>query len=139
MRILIRILLSTFALAYLSSACAVPVQLPSPAKQTPVQVSKNYSATSLPKIYVPIASNSSFQVSTLMEPGSLRTNIERLAHQFGWSEVVWDVSEDYEWIGKTSISGVDLNSILEKILVNYPLQATLYHGNHVLVISSRNL
>ncbi len=72
-------------------------------------------------------------------PGSLKSNIQRIASQYGWSRVVWTLPQDYRWVGKTRISGHSLSSILGKLLKDYPLQAQLYQGNHVLVITPRTL
>lgn len=71
--------------------------------------------------------------------GSLRNNIERIAHQYGWDRVVWTLPEDYRWVGETTIKGGDLPSILRQLLADYPLQADFFEGNHVLVITPRTL
>jgi len=71
--------------------------------------------------------------------GSLRENIMRVASEFGWTTVVWDVPNDYLWVGETSFPQQDLKNILAVALNQLPLQATFYHGNHVLVISTRTL
>lgn len=34
-------------------------------------------------------------------PGSLKKNIQRIAKEFGWHDVVWTPSYDYTWVGKT--------------------------------------
>ena len=71
--------------------------------------------------------------------GSLRENIIRVASQFGWTTVVWDAPNDYLWVGETEFQHQDLKNILAVALNQLPLQATFYHGNHVLVISTRTL
>lgn len=72
-------------------------------------------------------------------PGSLRMNIERIAGKYGWHRVVWSLSEDYRWVGKTRIAAHGLTGILSKLLQDYPLQAQFYDGNHVLVITPRTI
>lgn len=71
--------------------------------------------------------------------GSLRKNIIRLAHHFGWLKVIWNVKNDYQWIGTLSLHGRSLPTILQHLLARYPLQANFYQGNHVLVIVPRTL
>ncbi len=77
-------------------------------------------------------------VSAVLVPGSLRSNILTLAQQFGWDQVIWNVSEDYQWTGCVSVSAPSFKGILEQVLADYPLQAIFYHGNHVLVIAPRS-
>lgn len=72
-------------------------------------------------------------------PGSLRQNIQRIAGKYGWHRVIWRLSKDYRWVGKTRLSGYGLNGILVKLLKSYPVQAQLYEGNHILVIVPRAL
>ena len=72
-------------------------------------------------------------------PGSLKGNIQRLADQYGWPQVIWNVPNDYHWIGYVRVAGNNLPDILRNILANYPLQANFYQGNHVLVIQPRTL
>jgi hypothetical protein len=71
-------------------------------------------------------------------PGSLKANIERIAARKGWAQVVWQPRYDYQWTGKTRFEG-DFPEMLSQVLRNYPLQAVFYQGNHVLVITPRNL
>ncbi len=120
-------------MAGLQTATALAaVQLPPPNNQTKLASSKLTQSTKL-------NSARSFQVSAMMEAGSLQKNVRTLARQYGWTQVVWDVPNDYEWVGSVAINAASFNGLLEKILVGYPLQATFYHGNHVLVISPRTL
>lgn len=72
-------------------------------------------------------------------PGSLRDNIKRIAAQFGWHQVVWDVENDYDWVGKTHLEDCTLREALKRILRNYPLHAFIYEGNHVIAIEPRTL
>lgn len=75
----------------------------------------------------------------VMYTGSLRANIDRIARQYGWNEVVWDVANDYEWVGTTHINGGSVMEIMQKVLKDYPLQAVFYQGNRVLLIQPRTL
>lgn len=72
-------------------------------------------------------------------PGSLKANIVRIARNCGWNNVIWNVPEDYVWVGHTQIVGPDLYNVLFRILAKYPVQAQLYQGNRVLAIVPRNL
>lgn len=77
--------------------------------------------------------------SVKIEAGSLKANIVRLSQQFGWQHVIWLPTADYHWIGNARVAAKNLPDILNKILINYPLQADFYLGNHVLVIKPRTL
>lgn len=72
-------------------------------------------------------------------PGSLKENITALASQCGWHTVVWEPDYDYQWVGITRFQHQDIKQILGRVLSDFPLQATFYTGNHVLVISPRAL
>ncbi|KPJ67979.1 MAG: hypothetical protein AMJ43_00750 [Coxiella sp. DG_40] len=75
----------------------------------------------------------------VLTPGSLRINIKCVARKFNWNKVIWNSPNDYRWVTYTKIRGANLQDILKIVLVNYPLQAVFYKGNHVLVIQSRTL
>ncbi len=113
------------------------VQLPSPTMHAnTVQPAPMRPAPQrIQKTLTPIPTH--FQISAVMEQGSLQDDIRNLAKQYGWSQVVWDVSNDYEWTGTVNISASNFHALLEKVLQHYPLQAIFYRGNHVLVITSR--
>lgn len=72
-------------------------------------------------------------------PGSLKENIERIAAHYGWHQVVWDVPQDFKWVGYAQIHGDNLAAVLRQLLDDYPLQAIFYQGNHVLYIHPRTL
>ncbi len=74
-----------------------------------------------------------------MKPGSLRKNITALAKQHGWKNVIWKPSHDFSWKGRTTIKASTLLAAMNDVLNDYPLQARFYHGNHILVIVTRNL
>ena len=73
----------------------------------------------------------------IVYPGSLKSNVQRIAAAYGWHRMVWTLPEDYRWVGKTRITAQGLPGILGKLLKGYPLQAEFYKGNHVLVIIPR--
>jgi len=77
--------------------------------------------------------------SAMLYQGSLKYNIIRIGHNYGWKTVVWEAPEDYVWIGTARITGTSLSAIMNKILRGYPLQAQFYQGNRVLAIVPRNL
>ncbi len=70
--------------------------------------------------------------------GSIKSNVERLAHQFGWNQVIWQSPDDYDWVGNTKITAPDFPDVLMQLLDGYPLQAIFYEGNHILVVVPRN-
>jgi hypothetical protein len=77
--------------------------------------------------------------SATVYSGSLKENLSRIAKNYGWKEVVWLVDTDYQWVGQVTIQEKNIYSLLTRILKNYPLQAVFYEGNHVLVITPRNV
>lgn len=83
--------------------------------------------------------STSYVYSAMLYQGSLRHNIIRIAHNYGWDTVVWTAPEDYLWSGYARVTGNSLQELFSKILIKYPLQAQFYSGNHVLAIVPRNL
>lgn len=77
--------------------------------------------------------------SVTLYSGSLKNNITRIAKAFGWNKVVWNVPEDYNWIGTTTLHSQSIVKMMQKILNNFPLQARFYEGNHILAIAPRTL
>lgn len=71
--------------------------------------------------------------------GSLRDNLTRLAVSYGWKDVVWLPSNDYQWHGRVTLRGKSLDRVLTTVLKRYPVQAQFYDGNHILVIAPRTL
>lgn len=71
--------------------------------------------------------------------GSLKDNLSRIAKRYGWKKVVWLPENDYRWVGQVSLRREPIYTLLSSVLKNYPLQAVFYKGNHVLVITPRNL
>jgi hypothetical protein len=95
-------------------------------------VSRTYSVAEYPTDYAKA-------IHITLYAGSLRSNITRIANQFGWKQVVWNIAYDYDWVGPTNLTAPDLSTALDKILADYPLQAVFYQGNRVLVIQPRIL
>jgi hypothetical protein len=87
---------------------------------------------------LPLPPSCTGPMSVTAYPGSLRNNIAHIAGRCGW-QTVWNPPYDYRWYGKTRISGMDLNDVFRKMLVNYPVQAIFYRGNRILAIEPRNL
>lgn len=77
--------------------------------------------------------------NAVLSSGSLKYNIVQIANRYGWNNVIWQVPDDYTWVGRTRVTANSLPGLFNKILNNYPLQAQFYQGNHVLVIAPRNL
>lgn len=91
---------------------------------------------------VPVAevpASRSFTVTAVLAPGSLKANIERIAKENGWHNVVWNARDDFNWVAHTKVRKDSLVAIMESILKGYPLQATFYQGNRVLVIEARTM
>ena len=78
-------------------------------------------------------------VNIYTRPGTVRSNILRIAKQNGWPNVIWQPKNDYRWVSATKISAPDLETAFAKMLYGYPLQAVFYKGNHVLVIKPRTI
>lgn len=79
------------------------------------------------------------QVVAVLHTGSLKENLTHVAKQYGWQQVVWDLPNDYNWVGNTQIRTKSLQKLFEHILSRYPVQAAFYQGNHVLVFRSRTV
>ena len=78
-------------------------------------------------------------IPVVMQSGSLKANITRIAKSHGWEQVLWNAPSDYQWIGETQIHAPTLAKSFEKLLADYPIQAVFYRGNHILVIQPRTL
>lgn len=88
----------------------------------------------------PVFANSTVNspvMTVIVQPGSLKANVQRIIHLAGWNQLVWSVPFDYNWVGQVQIQGKSVQSILQKVLANYPLQAVFYQGNHVVLIKTR--
>ncbi len=76
--------------------------------------------------------------SYIIYPESLKKNIFHLANQFGWQRVIWEVPNDFYWYGTVHFPSTSLYDILNKVLINYTIQANFYYRNHILVTTSRD-
>lgn len=85
------------------------------------------------------SSYSSGIYSAQLYSGSLKENVTRIAHQYGWNKVIWSLPHDYQWVGDTRVTADSVSGLFGKFLANYPLQAVFYKGNHVLLIQPRTL
>lgn len=69
--------------------------------------------------------------------GSLKANVEHLVAQSGWGRVVWNVPNDYHWIGDITITAPSIQDALNQYLDPYPVEAVFYKTNHVVDIVPR--
>ena len=88
-----------------------------------------------PKSYTHLG-KPAFTYSLTLLPGTIKENIERIMANKAW-KVIWVSEYDYPVIGSATFTGTNLEDVLSKILINYPLQATFYEKNHVMTIQSR--
>lgn len=79
------------------------------------------------------------QRGTTLVPGALRAQLTAIAHQWGWSQVVWQVGHDYQWYGHVQFKSNTVYALFSKLLAPYPIQAVFYQGNHVLVFVPRRV
>jgi len=123
------------------STIAPPPLFPLPLEVKRVQIKMHHRPAKHPKhklLFAPLKRHHRFS-RCIVYPGSLRSNIRRIAGEYGWHRVVWTLPKDYRWVGKTRISAKGLFGILGKLLKDYPLQAEFYKDNHVLVIVPRTI
>lgn len=69
--------------------------------------------------------------------GSLKNNVENMVAKSGWGQVVWDVPNDYRWVGNVTITSTSIQSALDQLLSQYPVQAVFYDTNRVVNIVPR--
>lgn len=129
---MLRYLLLLLSFSLIFTACAQGDCLPPACSPPPLPLPVN------PSIHPIIYHHHEILTATLLS-GSLKANVERIANEQGWPQVVWNVPYDYRWVGKTQIHANSLTGLLSQLLRNYPLQAVLYHGNHILAIYPRVL
>lgn len=75
--------------------------------------------------------------SIYVREGSLKNNIERIIEMGHWKRLIWKLPYDYKWIGSTRMSADSLEDLVARIVTHYPLQATFYKANRVVVITPR--
>lgn len=76
-------------------------------------------------------------VSYTLRTGSLKYNITKMVRQSGWGTLVWNVPNDYRWVGNIEISATSIQGALDQLLAPYPVQAVFYDTNHVIDIEPR--
>lgn len=74
-----------------------------------------------------------------LHAGPLRPQLQDIAQQWGWSDMIWELPADYAWHGTTVFTAPTLPALCEQVLAPYPIQAVFYQGNHVLVFTPRRL
>lgn len=126
-----------FGVCLVCMGCAPVNKPPISAPETPAEAA----LAPMPVPVVPVAAPAKAKPLLTVDiyPGSLKENIERIAANAGWHQVVWDAPQDYMWVGHAQIRGENLSVILRRLLDDYPLQAVFYQGNHVLYIHPRTL
>lgn len=75
----------------------------------------------------------SFRVTT----GSLKANVQRMVQQSHWGQVVWNVPNDYRWMGNVTITATSIQGALSQLLAPYPIQAVFYDTNRIVDIEPR--
>lgn len=66
--------------------------------------------------------------------GSLKENIERIMDRYHW-RVIWKAPYDFNFDGR--VTGASLPDVIQKLLKPFPLQATLYMANRIMVVTPR--
>lgn len=69
--------------------------------------------------------------------GSLKDNVQRMVNQSGWGQMVWNVPNDYRWVGDISITATSIQGALNQLLGPYPVQAVFYDTNRIVDIEPR--
>lgn len=66
--------------------------------------------------------------------GSLKENLERIMRRYRW-KIIWKSPYDYNFDGR--VTGASLPDVVEKILKPFPLKATLYMSNRIMIVTPR--
>ncbi|MAZ38675.1 MAG: hypothetical protein CMF49_01010 [Legionellales bacterium] len=72
-----------------------------------------------------------------VKTGSLKANVENMVAQSKWGRVVWNVPNDYRWIGNITITATSIQDALSQYLEPYPVEAIFYKKNHIVSIEPR--
>ena len=78
-------------------------------------------------------------VSITLNTGSLKSILTTVAKHYGWNIVVWQLPNDYQWIGHVTVQADNVPDLMRKILADFPVQAVFYQGNHVVVFKARSI
>ncbi|NNM60520.1 MAG: hypothetical protein HKM04_12010 [Legionellales bacterium] len=76
-------------------------------------------------------------VSYRVTTGSLKDNVQRMVKESHWGEVVWNVPNDYRWMGNVTITATSIQGALGQLLAPYPVQAVFYDTNRIVDIEPR--
>ncbi|MBB72628.1 MAG: hypothetical protein CMF50_09550 [Legionellales bacterium] len=77
-------------------------------------------------------------IEIAIRPGSLRENVNRVVRRGGEGyRVIWELPNDYNWVGRETMTGYDTKEVLAKLLQPYPVQAVFYQENHIIAIKQR--
>lgn len=69
-------------------------------------------------------------------PGTLKSNLQRIMKTQNW-KMLWNSKYDYHVISEATIHGRNFQDALNKLLLNYPMQAVFYNQNDIMTIVSR--
>lgn len=72
-----------------------------------------------------------------VRPGSLKANVQSMVEQSHWGQVVWNIPNDYRWVGDITITATSIQDALAQLLSPYPVQAIFYETNRVVDIEPR--
>lgn len=69
-------------------------------------------------------------------PGTLKTNLERIMKNSPY-KLLWKSNYDYRVISQATIRGKNFDDALNKLLMNYPVEAIFYEQNDIMTIVPR--
>ena len=69
-----------------------------------------------------------------VQTGTLKSNIQRLAKQFHWEQVVWQLPVDYRLVGHYSVTGQKETDLFEHLIEQLPVQLIFYKTNRTLLV-----
>jgi len=85
----------------------------------------------------PLQKNSGRPRNYKVHTGSLKQNVQEMVAQSKWGTVIWNVPNDYRWIGNITITATSIQDALDQYLAPYPVQAIFYKKNHIVSIIPR--
>lgn len=85
----------------------------------------------------PMQKNSGRPRNYKVHTGSLKDNVQQMVAQSHWGTVIWNVPNDYRWIGNITITATSIQDALSQYLAPYPVQAIFYQKNHIVSIVPR--
>lgn len=69
-------------------------------------------------------------------PGTLKTNLERIMKDSPY-KLLWNSNYDYRVVSQASIRGRNFDDALNRLLMNYPVEAIFYEQNSIMTIVPR--